>query len=125
DVEVMLTPVSFLENESLTYKKDGVTVLSVNSNGTIPNDFFLSSGYPNPFNSTIRLSYGLPEATDVTISIYDLTGRMVESLVNNNQLAGVYDVTWKSAGKNTASGIYFVRMLAGDFKGVRKVTYIK
>ena len=123
--EILLTPVKFLKNEALTYKIDDIIVLTVNSSGVIPEEYFLSEGYPNPFNSTIRLSYGLPEAADVTINIYDLTGRMVESLVNSNQQAGTYTISWKSATNNSASGIYFVRMLAGDFKGVRKVTYIK
>jgi len=89
----------------------------------IPVDYFLSAGYPNPFNNTTRLSYDLPEAVNVKIQIYDLSGRLVITLTNGKYEAGHHYVTWDA--DNFATGIYLVRMRAGEFESVRKVTLLK
>jgi len=89
----------------------------------IPDNYFLSEAYPNPFNATVSLNYGLPEPTHVSISVYDVAGRLVETLINQNKKSGHFATLWNSTGGDAyaTSGVYFVRMSAGEFEGVRKV----
>ena len=68
--------------------------------------------YPNPFNSSLSISYTIAKASDIFIDIYDLTGNMVTELVNEHQEAGYYSALWN--GENIPSGIYFVRLKAGE-----------
>ena len=121
--ELQLSTITTLEGAGLIYEPDGLTVLEMATETAVPEEFFLSEAYPNPFNAFVRLSYGLPEAADAAISVYDLNGRLVTTLVSGKLDAGYHTVVWD--GNATASGIYFVRMSAGDFKGVRKVTLVK
>jgi hypothetical protein len=123
DKELVLTPVITLEGEGLIYEPDGLTALEMATEIAVPDVFFLSEAYPNPFNASVRLGYGLTEASDVTIGVYDISGRLVNILTNGKLKAGFHSVVWD--GSATASGIYFVRMSAGEFKNVRKVTLVK
>ena len=125
--EFVLTPVTVQEGEGLIYEPDGLSVLEMAVETTVPYDFYLSEAYPNPFNSTVRLSYGLPEAAFVSISVYDVEGRLVETIMNLKQQAGYYTVLWNSTGRDACatSGIYFIRMSAGEFRSIRKVTLVK
>jgi hypothetical protein len=118
-----LKPITTLKGVGLMYEPNGLTVLDMATETAVPNEFFLSEAYPNPFNASVRLGYGLPEASGVTINVYDISGRLVTTLTNDKLLAGYHFVVWD--GSNTASGIYFVRMFAGEFKSVRKVTQVK
>jgi len=80
----------------------------------IPKEYFLKQNYPNPFNPTTTIIYALPERSDVDIRIYNLTGREVISLVNNNQEAKYYKVIWNAkdrSGNNVPSGMYFYRIV--------------
>ncbi len=122
ETQLPLTPVSVVNNGDLEYKRDEIIVLSVTSNRDVPEEYFLSEGYPNPFNSAIRLNFGLPEASNVSINIFDINSRMVESIVNKKMQAGKHGICWNPV---VSSGIYFVRMQAAEFKGIRKVTFIK
>ena len=88
-----------------------------------PIRFGLSQNYPNPFNSKTLIRYNLPEASEVTISIYDILGRKVETLVQGEQPAGYYQVVWD--GKNQSSGMYFYRIQAGEYAETRKMVLIK
>jgi hypothetical protein len=123
DKELTLSPINTLEGEGLIYEPDGLKVIEVATESAVPDDYFLSEAYPNPFNASVRLGYGLPEASDVTISVYDINGRLITILTNGKLTAGYHSVVWD--GSATASGIYFVRMFAGEFKSVRKVTLVK
>jgi len=116
-----------LEGEGLVYEPDGLSVIEMAIETTIPKEFFLSEAYPNPFNSTVRLSYGLPDAAHVSIGVYDVAGRLVETLINQSQQSGHHTVLWNSTsrGGSATSGIYFVRMSAGEFNSVRKIILMK
>ncbi|MEX0844373.1 MAG: T9SS type A sorting domain-containing protein, partial [Balneolaceae bacterium] len=89
----------------------------------IPAKFALNQNYPNPFNPTTKISYDLPEASDVMIKIYDITGREVAELINTRQSAGTHNIEWNA--KQFATGVYLYRITAGDFTAVRKLTLIK
>ena len=88
----------------------------------------LSAPYPNPFNSTIQICYSIPYATDVKLSIYDVSGRLVNNLVYGKQNAGFYNVFWKGDNRNgipVTSGIYFFHFKAGSFMKINKMMLIK
>ena len=76
----------------------------------IPDEFVLYSNYPNPFNPTTKIDYGLPEVSNVKLVIYDILGREVTTLVNGFQDAGYKSITWYGTdafGKNVGAGMYF------------------
>jgi hypothetical protein len=83
----------------------------------------LGPAIPNPFNPRTRISYFLPADGDVTISVYDVTGRLVEVLLTRSQSAGEHTVEWNAT--NVPSGIYFYRLQFGDFNEARKMILIK
>ena len=89
----------------------------------LPTEFALSQNYPNPFNPTTTINYDVPEAADVQLQVYDITGRKVAELVNTRKSAGSHSVDWNA--DNFATGIYIYRLTAGDFSAVRKLTLIK
>jgi PKD repeat protein len=89
----------------------------------IPDEFVLENNYPNPFNPITTINYGLPEAADVKLDIYDMNGRCVATLVNADQNAGMYSVRFDASG--LASGIYLYRFEAGDFKESKKMLLMK
>ncbi|MCF7833648.1 MAG: T9SS type A sorting domain-containing protein [Candidatus Marinimicrobia bacterium] len=90
---------------------------------TLPVEFGLQKAYPNPFNPSVTLSYGLKEAGQITLQVYDMRGQLVETLVNTFQSSGSYDVVWQP--QNLSSGTYLVRLQAGKASNLRKVMYVK
>jgi hypothetical protein len=90
--------------------------------------FELRQNYPNPFNPTTTISYGLPVASDVSLVVYDVTGREVNRLVQTTQHAGWYDVEWNGldvSGMQVSTGLYFARIEAGGFNQVIKMVYLQ
>lgn len=88
-----------------------------------PLDFIISQNSPNPFNPTTKINYGIPESADVIINVYTLTGKKVDSLVNNQMDAGYHEVTFD--GSSLGSGVYIYRLQAGDYEQARKMTLLK
>ncbi|MCW8810408.1 MAG: T9SS type A sorting domain-containing protein, partial [Ignavibacteriaceae bacterium] len=89
----------------------------------IPSEFGLTQNYPNPFNPVTFIKYEVPKTSPVLIKIYDITGREVAVLVNEVREPGIYQVSFDS--KNLASGVYFYKMVAGDFTSVKKMNLLK
>ena len=85
-------------------------------------DYRLYQNYPNPFNFTTTISYDLPQASQVNLSVYNLLGQVVENLVNEFQTPGVYSVTFQN--ENLPSGIYFCKFNAGNQVLVRRMIFI-
>jgi hypothetical protein len=96
---------------------------SVDGKDGLPTVFALEQNYPNPFNPTTLIRYDLPEARHVTINIYDALGRQVTELVNRDQVAGFHKAEWNALG--VASGVYFYRIVAGNFVEVKKMMLIR
>jgi hypothetical protein len=86
-------------------------------------DFRLSQNHPNPFRRSTTISYSLLAATEVTLSIYDITGRLVETLVNETQQSGIHQVRWNR--KTNSSGVYFYRLSVGEFVETRKMVVVE
>ena len=93
----------------------------------IPTEISMSQNYPNPFNPKTVISYQLPAASKVIIKVYDMLGNEMETLVNEEQPAGVYELNWDaaSASGGLPSGIYFYRIQAGSFVETKKMLYLK
>jgi hypothetical protein len=94
----------------------------------IPIVYALLPNYPNPFNPITRIDYQIPKASHVKITIYDLLGRQIRTLIDAMQETGAYNVFWdgqSDRGDEVESGIYFYRMEAGDFVATRKMSLLR
>ena len=89
----------------------------------VPTTYKLAQNHPNPFNPKTVISYQLAGGSDVELSIYNLLGQKIATLVNQKQVAGVYQVEWDGSG--LASGVYYYRLEAGEFQSVKKMILIK
>ncbi len=98
-------------------------VLGVGDKSLLPKTFALHQNYPNPFNPTTVINYELPKATYVRLTVYDMLGREVATLVNETQDAGYKSVEFSAS--NLPSGIYVYRLTAGTFVEVKKMLMIK
>jgi hypothetical protein len=94
-----------------------------NISNTVPGSFSLSQNYPNPFNPSTKINFGLPQNSDVKLSVYDMNGKEVEVLVNQNLQAGVYSADWHPV--NLSSGIYFYTLKTNEFTDTKKMIFIK
>ncbi|MDD5766600.1 MAG: T9SS type A sorting domain-containing protein, partial [Candidatus Marinimicrobia bacterium] len=84
---------------------------------------FLLQNYPNPFNPTTTIKYSVPMAGFISIKVYDVTGRQVATLVDEEKIAGQYQTEFD--GTNLTSGIYYYKIQAGDFQTVKKCVLMK
>ena len=89
----------------------------------LPDNYSLSSPYPNPFNPITNLSFSVPIKSHVKIEIYDIQGRLVQEIFNDLINPGIHNIKWMA--NNYASGIYFVNMVSGDFSSTQKITLLK
>ncbi len=90
----------------------------------IPKHFLLSQNYPNPFNPITTIQYEIPKATNVSIKIYDVLGREIATLINNNyQQPGKYKIEWNA--KDYSSGIYFYQIKADEFVSNKKMVLMR
>jgi len=118
-------------NELFSYDHTLDSPLDASENGNtdnIPTDFMLNQNYPNPFNPSTTIEYSLPTRSNVNISVYNILGRKVTTLINKNQTAGNHSVTWNGANnqnQQVSSGIYFYRIETNDFTTTKKMTLLK
>jgi hypothetical protein len=89
----------------------------------IPTEFTLAQNYPNPFNPVTSIDFGLPENSEVTITVYNVLGQAVTELVNGAMEAGYHKVLWDAS--DMASGVYFYRIAAGDFTATKRMVLMK
>jgi len=95
---------------------------------TLPEVFALYQNTPNPFTTLTAIKYTLPKAEYVNLTVYDMTGRIVRTLVKEQQSAGYYDVTWDGrddSGNSLTTGVYFCRIKAGEFSKTEKLVLMK
>ncbi len=112
------------------YKAGGLLAFDKTINYTlteIPASYKLYQNYPNPFNPSTTIEYDLPEKTKVNLTVYDILGREVTTLVNEEQQEGTYRIIFDAAKvKNgLASGVYFIRMSTNNFKVTKKMLLLK
>ena len=98
------------------------------SDSELPKATSLSQNFPNPFNPVTRVSFSLKEKGHVSMRVYDVSGRLVRVLVDEEREAGAYEVMWdgmNNGGRSTASGIYFCRMEADDYQRTVKMVLLR
>lgn len=132
-----LNPVyTFTSDKSLTKRALKIivgsldyTIAEAGDIGLVPEAFELMQNYPNPFNPETKIRYNLPAAGFVKVEIFDLLGRTVATLVdNNNHQAGYHIVTWNGKnrdGRQVASGVYVYRLTTSKETLVRKMLLMK
>ncbi|MBT7788342.1 MAG: T9SS type A sorting domain-containing protein [Calditrichaeota bacterium] len=116
DLEIIL-------GDGLVYHTDEFTVVKINNLADVPNEFYLSSAYPNPFNMTTVIPFGLSDQVMVNIGVYDVKGRLIQTLRNEKMEAGHHKLVWEAKGFST--GIYFVRMDCSHRSFIQKAILVK
>ncbi len=118
--DTVLSASDRLSIEKYLNDKYNIAVTAVNDqiSRSIPERFILYQNYPNPFNPSTTIKFSIPQASFVTLKIYDILGREVTSLVNEEKPAGNYNVEFR--GSNISSGVYFYRLQAGSFTETKK-----
>ena len=89
----------------------------------IPIEYALHPAFPNPFNPITTISYGLPLDTEISLNVYDIKGRIITTLIEGIRTAGMHSVDWNA--ENLPSGVYFVKLNAGEFTQTHKLLLIK
>jgi Tfp pilus assembly protein PilX len=100
---------------------------SIQEKDVVPGSFKLNQNYPNPFNPVTIINYQLQSSSDVKLTVYDVLGKEIETLINKKQSAGSYNITFNATG--LASGIYYYRIealsLDENFIQTRKMMILK
>jgi hypothetical protein len=131
---VSISPTNDGQNVYMITQKDSIPASSVNGaadsqakmwllkltsvtgispvSGEVPATYALLQNYPNPFNPSTKINFNIPQNAFVTLKVYDVTGRMVGNLVNQNLSAGKFEYEWNA--NNMPSGVYFYTLKAGD-----------
>ena len=106
----------------------GSNVSIVNASSLIPNQLKVFNAYPNPFNPVTTLRYQLPETNMVTLTIYDMAGKEVKTLINQQQTAGPHGVKWNGTnnlGNTVSAGIYLYQVQSGVYRQTNKMILLK
>ena len=113
-----------LEGDIPAFSNNAVHILAnLSEIMPLPNEFALDRAYPNPFNPVTTLSFSIPVDSGVFLSVYNLQGQEVVSLINGNMEAGYHSITWNA--DRFSSGMYFVKMVAGEFVNTKKLMLVK
>jgi hypothetical protein len=115
-----------------TFYSDAISVIlnwmDVATTDQIPMSYAVHQNYPNPFNPVTTLRYDLPEDALVNITIYDMVGRVVKTLINDQQTAGYRSLQWNAtndSGAPLSAGMYLYTIQAGDFRQTKKMVLLK
>lgn len=115
-----------MDNDDVLISFSPLTVedpLGVDEKVDQPTEFSLSQNYPNPFNASTTINYSLLEGSDVTIDIFDIMGRKIETLVSGYQDAGSHSVVWNA--NSVSSGVYLYKIVAGNYTETRRCNLLK
>ncbi len=112
NTEELITSVDSMEDETLP----------------IPNQFILEQNYPNPFNPTTTIQFNLPRPVQVSLKIYNTLGQEVRNLIDTTISAGENSIIWdgkNNTGQLVSSCLYFMKLQAGAFTDIKRMTFIK
>ena len=127
EADIMLTvtdPFGDSDSDTMHVVVNGQTDVEEVTTLSVPEEFVLHQNYPNPFNPETTISYGLPEASEVTITVYDMNGRKVNDLFEGRKEQGVHILRWNAL--DCPSGVYFIQMQVGAaFVDMRKCVLMK
>ena len=102
--------------------------VGIDENSSIPDKFALHQNYPNPFNPSTNIKFDVAENSHVTITIFNLVGQKVSTLVNRSLDSGSYTITWNGLANNAnqlASGRYFYEMRTPSYQSIKKLVLVK
>jgi hypothetical protein len=94
----------------------------------LPDKFYVSQNYPNPFNPSTTIEIQLAETNNLIVSIFDVTGRLINTLVNNKLEAGLYSVEWNGKDQNgrlVPTGVYIIKVVSGKNNHNQKIAFVK
>jgi Secretion system C-terminal sorting domain len=111
-----------LETYSTESRQFLVTAVEETQSPTAPSEWAIERIYPNPFNRTVQVVLEVPMRDEVKLVVYDLQGRLVGTLHHGSLTAGQHRFAWQP---DVAAGMYFVRVMASDWQGIRRVVYLK
>ena len=118
------SPVSRFVKGALDFVNGLITGIEPNNSfSAIPDRYSLSQNYPNPFNPTTKINFSIPKQGIVTLRVYDVLGKEVMTLVNEQKPAGNYSINFSAA--NLSSGAYFYRLESGEFKDIKRMIIVK
>jgi len=132
----------FLDKETGWFAGNHGTLLSTSNGGgivtgiedasggnkNVPARFTLKQNYPNPFNPSTTIAYTLPREAEVSVTVYNVLGNHVATLINQYQEAGEYSVRWNgwnATGEHVGAGVYFYRVSAGEYEQTKKMVLLK
>ena len=111
------------EYSKLAYMLNNGTLGVKQGGNAVPEVYTLDQNYPNPFNPSTTISFSLPHESKVSLKVFNMLGQEVATLVNGNQTAGPHEVVFNAAG--LSSGVYFYKLVSGDFTQVKKMSLLK
>jgi len=118
-----ISALDYSGNESGISKEVALQITDVNDKASLPKEFQLYQNYPNPFNPSTTISFDLPAASFVNLTVYDVIGKQVATLVDEFKNGGRYDVRFDA--KQLSSGMYFYKISAGNFSQIKKFILMK
>ncbi len=114
----------YLGNSGPVYRRSYSEIIGIkNITSEIPMSFSLGQNYPNPFNPTTNIKFALPKSSIVKITVFDITGKEIETLVNEQLQAGTYETKWNAS--NYPSGVYFYKLTTDGFIETKRMLMIK
>jgi hypothetical protein len=120
-------------DQSVTWTQNGDRIridelTTAKNGGNLPQSYTLTQNYPNPFNPETAIDYVVGKSGHVELSVYNILGDKIKTLVSGYQAAGSYTVKWQAdtdGGTSVASGVYFYKLTAGDYTDTKKMTLLK
>ena len=116
------------DNSELTVQIGVGVEVAIDESGLTPFEFALHQNYPNPFNPETNIQFDVAENSDVNVSIFNIMGQKVATLVNGNMDAGIYHIKWNGLsdkGIALPSGMYFYKMKSSEYQSVKKLVLVK
>ena len=99
------------------------SLVSVSGNASVVNEYKLYQNFPNPFNPLTKISFNLLKQSNVKLTIYDITGKEISSVIDEKLDGGMHDISFDAGYLST--GVYFYKIEAGDFKDIKKMILLK
>jgi len=112
-----------VDGVEIVISNENVSLLKITKQEALPTSYNLEQNYPNPFNPSTTIKFSLPEATNVTLTVYNTLGQKVTELVNSKLEAGRYSYQWNAG--NVSSGIYIYELRTEIFVSMKKMTLLK
>lgn len=124
DGDIDLAVINHNSNSVSIYKNTDSNTINIKKlDEIIPKDFVLHQNYPNPFNPSTKINISIPKNTNLKLSVFDITGKEVKTLLNQQVTPGNYQVTWDAG--NAAGGVYFFRLTTNEYSDTKKMLLIR